>query len=96
MTLVAELRKLWDQRPDLPPNFVGVTLHELLPSTSVTQPLFPQEQRREALSRLIDQLDASHGPLTVYTASMHEARDQAAGGIAFRSVPDLDLPDTVV
>jgi DNA polymerase-4 len=96
MTLVAELRKLWDQRPDLPPGFVGVTLHELLPATSVTQPLFPQEQRREELSRLIDELDASHGPLTVYTASMHEARDRAAGGIAFRSVPDLDLPDTVV
>jgi hypothetical protein len=31
----------------------------------------------------------------VYTGAMHEVKDKAKGGIAFRSVPDLDLPDSV-
>ena len=95
LTLSSVLRRLWEQRQKGHPNFVGVTLHELLPAASVTQPLFPEERRREELSKLIDQLDASHGPMTVYTGAMHEARERASGGIAFRSVPDLELPDTV-
>jgi DNA polymerase-4 len=95
LTLASELRRLWEGRPPGDPTFVGVTLHDLLPAASVTLPLFKEEQQRERLSRLIDELDASHGPLTVYTGAMHEARKSAAGGIAFRSVPDLDLPDTV-
>ncbi len=95
MTLLAELKPLWAGCPNRTPNFVGVTLSELLPASSVTAPLFAGDRRREELSRLIDELDASHGPLTVYTGAMHEARNKASGGIAFRSVPDLNLPDSV-
>jgi DNA polymerase-4 len=96
LTLSEALRKLWDQRPDRTPSFLGVALHDLVPAASVTRPLFPQEQRREQLSHLIDELDATHGPMTVYTGAMHESRKKATGGIAFGFVPDLDLPDTVV
>jgi DNA polymerase-4 len=96
MTLTERLGKLWARRRSGTPAFVGVTLHDMLPVASVTAPLFPQDRRREELSRLIDELDEKHGPLTVYTAAMHEARTKAVGGIAFRHVPDLELPDTVV
>lgn len=95
MTLAAVLRDLWARCPDRTPNFVSVTLSELLPRSSVTGPLFPEEQQRERLSQLIDELDASHGPMTVYTGAMHEARKRASGGIAFRGVPDLSLPDSI-
>jgi len=95
LTLTQALHSLWKRRPPGTPAFVGVTLSELLPSTSVTAPLFAPDQRREALSHLIDQLDRKHGPLTVYAASMQSAKTKASGGIAFRYVPDLALPDTV-
>lgn len=95
MSLLADLRVLWGRCPDRVPSFVGVTLSELLPASSVTAPLFPRDQRREKLSKLIDELDAAHGPLTVYTGAMHEVKHKAKGGIAFRSVPDLELPDSV-
>jgi len=95
MTLLAALSKLWESRPAGTPRFVGVTLFELLPASSVTAPLFPQDRQRETLSKLIDTLDASYGPLTVYTAAMHEARKKAGGGIAFQSIPDLQIPDSI-
>lgn len=95
MTLLSQLKALWETRPPGTPRFVGVTLFELLPATSVTTPLFAQDRQREKLSKLIDTLDASYGPLTVYTAAMHEARKKAGGGIAFQAVPDLNLPDSI-
>lgn len=95
LTLTETLHNLWKARPPGTPAFVGVTLCELLPAASVTAPLFASDQRREALSHLMDKLDRKHGPLTVYAASMHAAKQHAPGGIAFRYVPDLDLPDTV-
>lgn len=95
MSLVDSLKDLWSARPRGSPSFIGVTLSELLPARSVTAPLFAPERNREELSRLMDQLDASHGAMTVYLGAMHQAKDKASGGIAFRSVPDLNLPDSV-
>ncbi|MCW5775508.1 MAG: hypothetical protein KIS87_03555 [Phycisphaeraceae bacterium] len=82
-------------RPSGPVLQVGVTLAGLGATEEATLPLFPEEERRRALSRAIDRLNSRHGRLTVYTASMQEARASATGGIAFASVPDLGFSDTV-
>lgn len=95
LTLNTRLRHLWDTRAAGTPSFVGVTLSDLSPLRSATRPLFAEEQRRETLSHLMDELDRAHGPMTVYPASMQEARKHGKGGIAFRSIPDLALPDTL-
>lgn len=48
-----------------------------------------------ALAKAVDKLDAKYGRHTVYPASMHDARSSGKGGIAFQSVPDLAVPDTL-
>jgi len=42
MTILTGLQELWAKPPKGTPSFLGVTLYELLPATSVTAPLFPQ------------------------------------------------------
>jgi DNA polymerase-4 len=95
LTLVAELAKLWDMRPPGPPMFVSVVLDELVSLANSTAPLFDAESNRRKLSNAIDKLDAKYGRLTVYSGAMHKAKDVRAGGIAFKSIPSLDLPDSV-
>ncbi|MBC6954524.1 MAG: hypothetical protein DYG93_13245, partial [Leptolyngbya sp. PLA2] len=73
----------------------GVTLAGLGATAETTMPLFPEEERRRSLARAIDRVNARHGRLTVYTASMQGGRASATGGIAFASVPDLGFSDTV-
>jgi DNA polymerase-4 len=77
------------------PLLVSVTLHDLVHGSSATLPLFAQEQNRRALSLAMDEVNTRAGRVTLYLGAMHEARDDASGGIAFRSIPDLALPDTV-
>lgn len=75
--------------------FVDVTLHDLVAVKAATMPLFEHERNRMALARAMDEVNRKHGKNTVYAASMHEAKDSAKGGIAFSSVPDLALTDSV-
>ncbi|MGE3108440.1 MAG: DNA polymerase [Phycisphaerales bacterium] len=75
--------------------FVDVTLHDLLAVKAATMPLFEQERHRVALAKAMDEVNRKHGKNTVYAASMHEARNAAKGGIAFSSVPDPTLIDSV-
>jgi DNA polymerase-4 len=95
LTLASSLRSLWASRPAGCPNFVDVTLSDLIRNDSVTQPLFPELQQRAKLAQAMDQLSRKFGRHAVYIASMHVARNAAVGGIAFRSIPDLNLADTV-
>lgn len=95
LTLATALRSLWASRPASIPNFVDVTLSDLIHNDSVTQPLFPEQQQRAKLAQAMDQLSRKFGRHAVYIASMHHARNAAAGGIAFRSIPDLNLADSV-
>lgn len=95
LTLVGELAKLWEQRPPGSPMFVSVVLDELIHLKNATAPLFAPERDRRKLSSAIDKLDAKYGRLTVYSAAMHTAKDARPGGIAFRNIPDLKLPDSV-
>lgn len=95
LTLATALRELWASRPSGSPNFVDVTLSDLIRNDSVTQPLFPEPQQRAKLAEAMDKLSRKFGRHAVYIASMHDARKAAAGGIAFRSIPDLNLADSV-
>src|SRR5262249_33689058 len=89
------LRRMWAARPRGAPKWVDVTLHDLIGAASYTPSLFEPERQREDLARIVDRLDARFGPHTVYPASMHNARGSARGGIAFSSIPDLSLADSV-
>lgn len=97
MTFIEALAALWETRPreGRIPLCVGVTLYDLAPREDVAAALFQGEQRRLALAKAVDKLDAKYGRHTVYPASMHDARSSGKGGIAFQSVPDLTLPDTL-
>lgn len=97
LTMLDALGRLWASRPasDLTPLSVGVTLHDLVASEEAVGALYPEEAKRRALASAVDKLDAKFGRHTVYPASMHNARTSAKGGIAFQSIPDLDLPDTL-
>lgn len=95
IALQRALAQMWAKRSRGVPLLVSVTLHELLNAASATLPLFAQEHHREELSRAVDELNARYGKVAVYLGSVHEALDAATGGIAFKSIPDLALPDTV-
>lgn len=95
LTLATALRTLWDVRAPGSPNFVDVTLFELVRNDCVTQPLFAEGQQRARLAEAMDKLSRKFGRNAVYLASMHEARTSSVGGIAFRSIPDLSLADRV-
>lgn len=97
MTFIEAFASVWESRPrdGRTPLCVGVTLHELAPQDDVAAALFQGEQRRMALAKAVDELDAKYGRHTVYPASMHDARSSGKGGIAFQSVPDLAVPDTL-
>ncbi|QYK47111.1 MAG: hypothetical protein KF838_09990 [Phycisphaeraceae bacterium] len=97
LTLLEAFARVWETRPrdGRTPLCVGVTLHELAPQADIAAALFQGEQRRMALAKAVDRLDAKYGRHTVYPASMHDARTSGKGGIAFQSVPDLAIPDTL-
>lgn len=95
LTLAGELGKLWESRPPGKPMFIDVTLHDLIAASAATMPLFAQERHRADLARTMDELNRKHGKHAVYLGSMHTAKETAHGGIAFSSVPDLKLTDSV-
>lgn len=88
------LAGVWAERPPVRPIWVGVTLLGLV-RRETTLALFEQERADEALASAMDRINTRHGRNTLYYASMHAAREQRVGGIAFSSVPDLSLPDAV-
>jgi DNA polymerase-4 len=77
------------------PVFVDVTLGGLVAQGSATLPLFESERRRSELSAALDKINDRYGRNAVYTAAQHGVRDAARGGVAFASIPDLDIADTV-
>lgn len=95
IAMLEELRRLWSERAPGTPMLVSVTMFDLLNAASATQPLFPEERRRSAISTAMDLVNAKQGANTVYLGSMHDARASAPGGIAFSHIPDLDFVDSV-
>ncbi len=95
LSLIQQLARLWDKRPPGRVKFVDVTLHDLIAVKAATMPLFEHERNRMNLSKAMDEVNRKHGKNTVYAASMHAAKDAAKGGIAFSSIPDRNLTDSV-
>lgn len=93
LSLVRAFVPLWASRPPGEPLMVDVTLHNLVHDKYATLPLFPEERHERRLAEVMDAINRKFGRNSAYLACMHEARDAAPMGIAFSSVPDLDLPD---
>jgi len=94
------LDDLWADRPDDVPNptKVGITLTKLVPETSHTRSLFPEDNnlRRMRLQHTMDAINKAHGGRSLYYANSMEAqKDYAAAPmrIAFTHIPDLELED---
>ncbi len=98
VTLTQCLQTLWEQRPyDAPnPTKTSVVLSGLIPATSHTPSLFPEENqlRRIQLQLAMDQLNIRYGGRAVYYANSHKAQAAHAAApmrIAFNHIPDLKL-----
>jgi len=83
---------LWKQRPTtMAPLSVGVTLSKLVPESSMSLSLFPEDQRRQDLGKLMDQINVKFGPQSIYTATMQEAAEAAPMRISFTKIPDISV-----
>ena len=90
LTMIEAFHDLWRRRPRCDrPMQVAVTLYNLVPDSSVSQPLFPAEQQRLDLSRVIDQLNDKFGAGTVYFGGIHHVRQSAPTRIAFNQIPNF-------
>lgn len=76
--------------PRAKPLSVSVTLHRVLPRTAASGDLFGDTRRGEALSVLLDGVNARFGNNTLYFGGMHGARAAAPMRIPFTRVPELE------
>jgi DNA polymerase-4 len=76
--------------PRARPLSVSVTLHRLLPRAASSRDLFNDGRRGEALSVLLDGVNARFGNNTLYFGGMHAARAAAPMRIPFTRVPDME------
>jgi DNA polymerase-4 len=84
--------EMWRQRPAvMAPLSVGVTLGRLVNESVMSLPLFPEDQRRQELGKLMDQINMKFGPQSIYTATMQDAADTAPMRISFTKIPDIKV-----
>ncbi len=76
--------------PHAKPLSVSVTLHRVLPRAQASRDLFDDHRRGEALSVLLDGVNARFGHDTLYFGGMHAALGAAPMRIPFTRVPDLE------
>ncbi len=95
-TLIAALRRLWEQRPSGPgydqPYFIGVSLNELVPDQLHSLNLFDELDGAKSRTKLLATMDAlnhKYGMSTLAPATMLTAYKAAPTRIAFHSIPDL-------
>lgn len=94
-TMLDALRGLWPRELGGKPFLVAVTLVDLVSPDSMSLPLFAGESRRNRIAEAMDKVNERFGANTVYTSSIHGAREAGRGGIAFKHVPRIDIADTV-
>ncbi|MGB6387841.1 MAG: DNA polymerase [Terriglobales bacterium] len=90
ISLLETFHKLWKGCPTGKPVMVGVSLYDLVPDNLHTATLFPEEQKRNQLSRAIDSINAKYGSNAVYLGGVHHVREAAPTRIAFSSIPEFD------
>ncbi|MEH6422503.1 Y-family DNA polymerase [Pseudomonas sp. CGJS7] len=73
-----------------PPLSVAVSLINLQPCAADTDPLFPERQRNQALTRVLDQVNQRYGNNRLYFGAMQQALVQGAAPmrIPFQHIPD--------
>ncbi|MGH8114113.1 MAG: hypothetical protein ACREPS_03520, partial [Rhodanobacteraceae bacterium] len=76
--------------PRAKPLSVSVTLHRVLPRTAASRDLFGDGRRGDALSVLLDGVNARFGNNTLYFGGMHNALGAAPMRIPFTRVPELE------
>jgi DNA polymerase-4 len=95
-TLIAALRRLWEDRPQGPehqkPYFISVVLSDLVPEALHSLSLFDAQdgsEERQRLAEAMDDMNHKYGLSTVAPAAMLAAFRAAPTRIAFSSVPEL-------
>ena len=88
MTLQDHLRELWQDCPSNTPVHVGVWLFDLIPDELHTLNFFDDE-KREILSKTMDEINKRYKQHTVYMGGLHGLGDAAPTRIPFFSVPEL-------
>ncbi|TAN02847.1 MAG: DNA polymerase [Rhodanobacteraceae bacterium] len=76
--------------PRAKPLSVSVTLHRVLPCAESSRDLFDDGRKGEALSVLLDGVNARFGNNTLYFGGMHSALGAAPMRIPFTRVPELE------
>jgi DNA polymerase-4 len=85
--------EMWGRRGTFKQPFkVGLVLSDLSAERTATAPLFPDQQRRVSLSRMMDRINSRYGRDAVHIGTVHEYLGSAPTRIAFSNVPDLDDP----
>lgn len=90
MTMIRAANRLWKQKPDGTPFWVGVVLGDLAQRQSVTPSLFPEERDLLSLSKAMDEINFECGENSVYFGGTHGARKNAPTRIAFNHIPEID------
>ena len=90
-TMLRAFSDLWSQRPERLPYAVSVTLHDLAPKSSVSLPLFPEDQKRLKVAQTMDAINTRFGLHTIYLADMHNTEQAAPMRISFTHVPDITI-----
>jgi hypothetical protein len=88
MTLQDHFRALWKACPGNTPVHVGVWLFDLIPDELHTLGFFDDE-KREIVSKTMDQINKRYGQHMVYLGGLHGLGDAAPTRIPFFSVPEL-------
>lgn len=86
-TLIEAFAGVWPWRPKGNPTHAAVTVYDLVPDRYAPLPLFPAEQRRLEICRLMDRLNTEVCANAIYFGSMHRARDAAPIRIPFSHIP---------
>jgi len=92
LEFIRVLDLLWQRNPyrQRKPLKVSVALYHLIHETNRTLPLFPQDNRRKDLNRLMDNLNTQFGKNTLYYGGAYGVLKSAPMRIAFHHIPDLD------
>lgn len=93
LTLLRVALGLWQQKPAGTPFKVGIALGSLTPALELSEPLFESEQKLVRLAQAMDKANSKYGPQALYFAGMHRTEQSAVTRIAFKRIPDLDLPE---
>jgi DNA polymerase-4 len=88
--LQQHLTKLWESCPAQEPLQVGVWLFNLVPDELHTLSLFEDDEKRDTISTVVDELNQRYGQNAVYFGGIHSVLDSAPTRISFTSIPDLE------